>query len=103
NLRHFIAQGADLVVVSGGKFIGGPQASGLLYGRRDLIGSAVLQTLDMDIPFADFRIGSNLVDVKALPGLPQHGIGRSCKVGKEQVVGLLVALRRATAAGAVEE
>lgn len=103
NLRHFIAQGADLVVVSGGKFIGGPQASGLLYGRRDLIGSAVLQTLDMDIPFADFRIGPNLVDVKALPGLPQHGIGRSCKVGKEQVVGLLVALRRAAAAGAVEE
>jgi L-seryl-tRNA(Ser) seleniumtransferase len=29
-----------------------------------------------------------------LRGLPQHGIGRSCKVGKEEIVGLLVALER---------
>ena len=27
-------------------------------------------------------------------GLPQHGIGRSAKVAKEQIIGLLVALRR---------
>ena len=29
-----------------------------------------------------------------LRGLPQHGIGRSAKVAKEQIIGLLVALRR---------
>ena len=29
-----------------------------------------------------------------MPGPPHHGIGRSCKVGKEQAVGLLVALER---------
>ena len=33
NLRRFIAEGADLVVFSGGKAIGGPQASGILAGR----------------------------------------------------------------------
>jgi L-seryl-tRNA(Ser) seleniumtransferase len=27
-------------------------------------------------------------------GLPHHGIGRSCKIGKEEIVGLIVALRR---------
>ncbi len=32
--------------------------------------------------------------LRQLPGLPQHGIGRSCKVGKEEIVGLLVALER---------
>ena len=34
----------------------------------------------------------SLIDKTQLRGLPQHGIGRSCKVGKEQVVGLLAAL-----------
>ncbi len=33
-----------------------------------------------------------------LPGPPHHGIGRSMKVGKEEIVGLLVALRRFQAA-----
>ena len=37
NLQRFIAAGADLVAFSGGKAIGGPQASGILCGRRDLI------------------------------------------------------------------
>src|SRR5215831_18234017 len=37
NLRRFVALGADLVAFSGGKAIGGPQASGFLAGRRDLI------------------------------------------------------------------
>ena len=43
NLRRFIAEGADLVAFSGGKAIGGPQGSGILCGRRDLIMSAALQ------------------------------------------------------------
>ncbi len=37
NLRRFIAQGADLVAFSGGKAINGPQGSGILCGRRDLV------------------------------------------------------------------
>lgn len=94
NLKRFIAEGADLVVNSGGKMIGGPQASGLLFGRRDLVGAAVLQMLDLDIPFCDFEISPALLDKSRLVGLPHHGIGRVCKVGKEQVVGLLTALTR---------
>jgi D-glucosaminate-6-phosphate ammonia-lyase len=48
NLRRFIEDGADLVVFSGGKGIGGPSASGILCGRRSLVGSALLQQLDLD-------------------------------------------------------
>src|SRR5882724_11026916 len=49
NLRRFIAEGADLVAFSGGKAIGGPQASGFLAGRADLIRSVALQHQDMDV------------------------------------------------------
>jgi len=49
NLKRFIAEGADLVAFSGGKAIGGPQASGILAGKRDLVMSAALQHLDLDI------------------------------------------------------
>ena len=49
NLRRFIDEGAALVVFSGGKAIRGPQGSGILAGRRDLIESVRLQTLDMDV------------------------------------------------------
>ncbi len=48
NLRRFIDEGADLVVFSGGKGIGGPSASGILCGRRRLVASALLQQLDLD-------------------------------------------------------
>lgn len=91
-LRAFIAAGADLVAFSGGKAIGGPQGSGILCGRRDLIAAAAMQMLDMDYPAGFFRPPPGFIDVAALPGLPPHGIGRPCKVGKEQIVGLLVAL-----------
>jgi D-glucosaminate-6-phosphate ammonia-lyase len=93
NLRRFIAEGADLVVFSGGKALRGPQASGILCGRRELIAAAALQMLDQDtrpelwLPPADF------IDRSKLQGAPQHGIGRVCKVGKEEIVGLLTALR----------
>jgi D-glucosaminate-6-phosphate ammonia-lyase len=93
NLRAFIAKGADLVAFSGGKAIGGPQASGILCGRRDLIMAAALQNLDLDIFFEQWAPPPELIDKQHLKGLPQHGIGRACKVGKEEVVGLLTALR----------
>ena len=94
NLRKFIAAGADLVAFSGGKAILGPQGSGFLLGRRELIASALLQNLDQDLFFEQWRSPSALFQGIQLRGLPQHGIGRSCKVGKEQVVGALVALER---------
>jgi D-glucosaminate-6-phosphate ammonia-lyase len=96
NLRHFIGQGADLVVFSGGKGIGGPSASGLLCGRRHLVASALLQQLDLDFLYEDWEPPASLIDKAQLRGVPRHGIGRPCKVGKEQIVGLLTALLRFT-------
>ena len=95
NLRRFIEEGADLVVFSGGKAIGGPSASGILCGRRDLVGAALLQQLDLDYVSQDWQ-PPPLIDKSRLRGIPRHGIGRACKVGKEQIVGLLVALQRFT-------
>lgn len=92
NLRRFIGEGADLVAFSGGKAIGGPQASGFLCGRRDLVMAAGLQHLDLDVLPELWQPPPALIDRNALPGTPQHGIGRPCKVGKEEIVGLLVAL-----------
>ncbi len=48
NLTEITATGADLVVFSGGKSIRGPQSSGILAGRRDLVGSAFVQMMDLD-------------------------------------------------------
>jgi D-glucosaminate-6-phosphate ammonia-lyase len=99
NLRRFIEDGADLVAFSGGKAIGGPQASGFLCGRRDLVMSAALQHLDLDVFEDTWRPPAGLIDRDRLNGVPQHGVGRSCKVGKEEIVGLLTALRTFVAEG----
>lgn len=93
NLTRFIAEGADLVVYSGGKAIGGPQASGLLAGRRDLIQAAALNHLDHDIDFAQWSPPPGLIDKASVKGLPASGIGRAAKIGKEQIVGLMTALK----------
>lgn len=93
NLKEIVATGADLVAFSGGKAIRGPQATGILCGRRDLIGAAAVQMLDMDDHFELWDPPEELIDRRRLVGLPRHGIGRALKVSKEQIVALLVALR----------
>jgi L-seryl-tRNA(Ser) seleniumtransferase len=101
NLRRFIAEGADLVVFSGGKAIGGPQASGILAGRADLIASVALQHQDMDVRPETWS-WRPLLDSGLLAGVPHQGFGRSMKVGREEIVGLITALRR-FAAGSDDE
>lgn len=64
----WFARGADLVVYSGGKFLRGPQTSGLLLGRKHLVQAA-------------WRNAS-----------PHQALGRPMKVSKEDVIGLLTAL-----------
>ena len=93
NLRDILATGADLVCFSGGKAIRGPQATGILCGRRDLVGSAALQMLDMDDHFELWDPPPELLDKAKLRGLPRHGIGRAMKVAKEQIVALITALK----------
>ena len=68
NLRKYIQQGADMVTFSGGKAIRGPQGTGLLCGRADLIEAA------------------------AANASPHQFIGRCMKVAKEEIIGLLTAL-----------
>lgn len=99
NLRRFIEEGADLVAFSGGKAINGPQGTGILCGRRDLVMAAALQHLDLDILWKQWSPPAALIDKERLKGVPQHGIGRPCKVGKEQIVGLLTALELFVAEG----
>ena len=64
----WLVRGADLVIYSGGKFLRGPQTSGLLLGRRDLVEAA-------------WRNAS-----------PHQALGRPMKVSKEDVIGLLTAV-----------
>ncbi len=97
NLRRFVELGADLVAFSGGKAIGGPQASGILAGRRDLVGAALVQQIDMDVTPESWE-PPGLIDRAAMGGVPHHGLGRGFKVGKEEIVGLIVALERFCAA-----
>ena len=68
HLYAFVELGADLVAFSGGKGLRGPQGSGILTGRGDLIRAARAQSA------------------------PAHGVGRPLKVSKEEIVGLLTAL-----------
>jgi L-seryl-tRNA(Ser) seleniumtransferase len=69
NLSKYNKMGFDLVTFSGGKGLRGPQSSGLLLGRKDLIAAARLNTS----PFGDT-------------------IARGMKVNKEEMLGMLVAL-----------
>ncbi len=94
NLRRFVAAGADLVSFSGGKAIMGPQASGILCGRHDLIASVLLQNQDMDVHSTTWSYRARYLESGILSGPPHQGMGRGFKVGKEEVAGLITALQR---------
>jgi D-glucosaminate-6-phosphate ammonia-lyase len=103
NLRRFIAEGASLVAYSGGKAIRGPQGTGILCGKKELVAAALIQQLDMDILIETWTRPAGLLDGYFKDRLPHHGLGRGCKVDKESIVGLLVALERFSAADEDEE
>ncbi len=64
----WLKRGADLVIYSGGKFLRGPQTSGLLLGNKRLCQAA-------------WRNGS-----------PHQALGRPMKVSKEDIIGVIAAL-----------
>jgi D-glucosaminate-6-phosphate ammonia-lyase len=66
----WLVRGADLVIYSGGKFLRGPQTSGLLLGRKPLVEAA-------------WRNAS-----------PHQALGRPMKVSKEDIIGVLAAVER---------
>jgi len=92
NLKAIAATGADLVTYSGGKAIRGPQSTGILCGKRELISSAALQMLDMDDHGQLWQPPSDLIDTSLFKGIPRHGIGRALKVSKEEIIAVLTAL-----------
>lgn len=93
SLRRFAELGVDLTVISGGKGLRGPKASGLLFGRRDLVASAALQSMEMgSLGFEGWDVPDDLVPKGKLRGLPQQGLGRGMMPTKEAIIGLLVAL-----------
>lgn len=89
-LRQIQDDGADLIAISGGKAFRGPQASGILCGRSDLIRSVALHHLDMDLRDQTWA-ASEVTGYWPTGG--REGIGRGMKVGREQIVGLLTAVR----------
>lgn len=66
--NRYLEAGYDLVCHSGGKPLFGPQSTGVLMGNPDLIRKALLNTA------------------------PYTNVGRSLKVGKEEIMGTLVAV-----------
>ena len=68
NLYKHLRQGADLVIFSGGKGIRGPQSTGILAGRKDLIRAATLNSS------------------------PNQAVGRPSKTSRDEIVGLMTAL-----------
>ena len=103
NLRRFISMGGDLVAYSGGKAIRGPQNTGILCGRRDLIASVALQHLDMIGYAHTWNPPETLIPKDKLVGKPRQGIGRCQKVNKESIVGLLARLRSLTKEKTISE
>jgi L-seryl-tRNA(Ser) seleniumtransferase len=69
NLWNYVQMGFDLVTFSGGKGIRGPQCTGLLLGRKDLI---------------EFAVRNNSPN--------SDTIGRGMKVAKEEIIGLVAAV-----------
>jgi seryl-tRNA(Sec) selenium transferase len=94
NLRRFNEEGAALVAFSGGKAIRGPQGTGILCGREDLVASALIQMLDLDILPETWAPPDGLLARHFPERFPHHGLGRGFKVDKESIVGLVVALAR---------
>lgn len=94
NLRRFVDEGAALVAFSGGKAIRGPQGTGILCGRRELVSAALVQQLDMDVAPETWDPPRELLSPDLVERFPHHGLGRGFKVDKESIIGLVVALER---------
>ena len=92
-LFSYVAAGPDLVCFSGGKNIRGPQASGFVVCRRSLISAMAWQHLDMDFTPEVWTAPRDLLDARQMPFIPRQGIGRGFKAGKEEIAGLVMALR----------